>query len=185
MEEIQAQISNTPQRAAQVTQLQANITGLTHQIGDLQKKKIAADLGESVEMVQKGEKFRVVETAVPPTSPIFPNRPLFFVVGFVIGVGIGMFLLVVREMTDSSFHSIQDLQSTLELPVLGAIPVIRLPAEIARARARLRRLAIAGVTILALAAGGGLLVYLYGNIAGVGEVEAAQHAPPAGERADV
>jgi hypothetical protein len=107
------------------------------------------------------------------------------VVGFVIGVGIGMFLLVVREMSDSSFHSIQDLQATLDLPVLGAIPVIRLPAEIARARARLRRLAIAGVTILALAAGGGLLVYLFSGIGGGGDVEAALQLPQAGERADV
>ncbi len=157
--EIEARIAVTPQRAAQVSQLQATFVGLTDAIKVLSAKKMAADMGRSVELVQKGERFRVIESAVPPTSPVFPNRPLFFVVGAVLGVGLGLFLVVVREVVDQSFHTPLDLQRTLKLPVLGSIPVIRLPAELAQARARLRRFAIAGV-LIALIAGGGLVVYL-------------------------
>ena len=87
------------------------------------------------------------------------------VVGVVLGFGLGVFLLGAREMTDQSFHSIHDLQGALDLPVLGAIPVITLPSELAKARARLRRFAITGVTVLALAAGGSLLVYVFNNVA--------------------
>ncbi len=158
--EIEARIAATPQRAAQVSQLQATFVGLTDAIKVLSAKRMAADMGRSVELVQKGERFRVIESAVPPTSPVFPNRPLFFVVGAVLGVGLGLLLLVVREVVDQSFHTPHDLQRTLNLPVLGSIPVIWLPAELARARARLRRFAIAGVVIVSLIAGGGLVICL-------------------------
>ncbi len=50
--------------------------------------------------------------------------------------------------------------------MLGTIPLIRLPAEIAKARARLRRLALAAATVLALAIGGGLLFYLITSFTG-------------------
>ena len=177
--EIREAIAKTPSRTAQVSQLEANVVGLNTQIIDLQHKKIQADLGQSVELVQKGEKFRVVESAVPPISPVFPNRLLFFVVGTVLGVGLGMLLLVVREASDTSFKSVNELQTALELPVLGTISVIQLPAEIAKARARLRRFALAGVTALALAAGGGLLFYLFTSFTGGEETAKLERAPVA------
>jgi polysaccharide chain length determinant protein (PEP-CTERM system associated) len=183
--EIEERVGATPKRMAYVSQIEANITGLTEQIRDLHGKKIAADLGQSVELVQKGEKFRVVESAVPPTSPVFPNRPLVIMVGTVLGLGLGVFLLAVREMTDQSFHAREDLQQALQLPVLGTIPVIQLPAELARARLRLRRLALTGVALVALVAGGTLLVYLINN-ASSSDVSAWFDSTPKKEtRADV
>lgn len=161
--EVEARIASTPQHSAEVGQLEAVIMGLSEEIRELQRRKIAADLGQSVELVEKGEKFRVVETAVAPSSPVFPNRPLFFIVGLFLGISVGLLLMIMREMTDSSFHTIQDLQSELDLPVLAAIPVIELPAEKAKRRERVRRAVATGALILAVAAGGSLVVYLYQN----------------------
>lgn len=155
-----ARVGSTPQHAAYLDDLQTEYQTLTRVIMDLQQKKTAADMGQAVELVQKGRRFRQIETAVPPTSPIEPNRPLYFLVGTLVGLILGLFLGVVREITDQSFHTATDLQDSLELPVLGAIPVIELPAELARTRARLRRAVVGGAVVLALLAGGTLLVYL-------------------------
>ena len=182
MADIEARLVATPQRTAQITQLGAAFAGLSEAITVLSAKRMAADMGQSVELVQKGEKFRVIESAVPPTSPVFPNRPLFFVAGTVLGIGLGLFLLVVREMTDQSFHSLGDLQRSLALPVLGAIPVIEFPADLAKARSRLRRLAITGGVILALLAGGGFVYYLISSSGSSSPAPEADAAPAAESR---
>ncbi len=181
MADIEARLVATPQRTAQITQLSAAFNGLSEAIRVLSAKKMAADMGRSVELVQKGEKFRVIESAVPPTSPVFPNRPLFFVVGAVLGIGFGLLLLVVREITDQSFHSLGDLQRSLALPVLGAIPVIELPTDLARTRSRLRRLVITGGVLLGLLAGGGFVYYLISSTPSSPAPE-ANTTPAAGSR---
>lgn len=160
IEGIKELIEGSPERADILARLETAFDNLSKLIAGLRAKKAAADIGLAAELGLKGEKFRVYESAVAPSKPISPNRPLFFVVGTVLGLMLGLFLLIVREMTDGAIYSVTDLQDMLNLPVLGTIPLIRLPAELARARARIRRLAVAGGVVLALAAGGTVAFYL-------------------------
>lgn len=185
---LQARIAATPERAARVGDLEARIIAASDQIRELQSKKIAADLGTQVELVEKGEKFRVVDTAELPTSPVSPNRPLVGIVGTLLGLLAGGVALALREMSDQSFHTIRDLQEALGLPVLGAIPTIRLPADLARTRAKLRRALVVTGVLLGLLAGGSLLAYAYEQLGS--ELPAATPAPDAragapGDRGDV
>jgi capsular polysaccharide biosynthesis protein len=64
----------------------------------------------------------VVESAELPTGPISPNRPVWFTAGTVLGMMLGLALLVLREVSDKSFHSVMDVQNSLGLPVLAAVP---------------------------------------------------------------
>jgi uncharacterized protein involved in exopolysaccharide biosynthesis len=125
--EYEQRIENTPRRAAELDHLEAQYKNITEAIRTLQLKKVDADIGRTMETTSKGERFRVVESAELPTSPISPNRPVWFIAGTLIGMLIGLGLLVVREMNDQSYHSVTDLQNSLGLPVLAAVPVLTSP----------------------------------------------------------
>jgi len=122
--EYEQRIENTPRRAAELDHLEAQYKNITEAIRTLQLKKVDADIGRTMETTSKGERFRVVESAELPTSPISPNRPVWFIAGTLIGMLIGLGALVVREMSDQSYHSVVDLQNSLGLPVLAAVPVL-------------------------------------------------------------
>ena len=122
--EYEQRIENTPRRAAELDHLESQYKNITESIRILQQKQVDAEIGRTIETNNKGERFRVVESAELPTAPISPNRPVWFVAGTVLGMMIGLALLVIREMSDQSFHSVVDVQDTLGLPVLAAVPML-------------------------------------------------------------
>ncbi|MFI5314379.1 MAG: GumC family protein [Myxococcota bacterium] len=134
--EYEQRIENTPRRAAELDHLESQYKNVTEAIRTLQLKQVDAEIGRTIETNNKGERFRVVESAELPTSPISPNRPVWFIAGTLLGMMLGVGLLVVREMSDESFHSVADLQTALGLPVLAAVP--ELAAETAPKRSFLR-----------------------------------------------
>lgn len=162
LETYQARIENTPRRTAALSAMEENAAGLAELIRTLQVKKAEADIARSMELKQKGERFRVIEWAEPPESPVSPNRPLVFVIGTFLGLMFGAGLLVLRELADRSYHSAADLQQALGFPVLAAVPVIRLPSEIAERRARQLRWGISCAALAALLIVGGLF-FLYAS----------------------
>lgn len=127
--EYEQRIENTPRRAAELDHLEAQYKNVTEAIRTLQLKQVDAEIGRTIETNNKGERFRVVESAELPSSPISPNRPVWFSAGTVLGMMLGLALLVIREMSDRSFHSVMDVQDSLGLPVLAAVPELGTESE--------------------------------------------------------
>lgn len=165
IEATEAKLSATAGTAATVAQMNASLEGLAEQIRVLQEKKIAADLGRSVESVQKGVRFGIVESAAIPESPSSPNRLLWLVVGTALSGALGFAIAAIRELSDQSFHSVTDLQDSLDLPVLGTISNIELPGEQAQRSARRRKAMLTGMIIFGIVAGGSTLAILAKNVA--------------------
>ncbi|MBM4337459.1 MAG: hypothetical protein FJ108_16355 [Deltaproteobacteria bacterium] len=127
--EYEQRIENTPRRAAELDHLEQQYKNINESIRTLQLKQVDAEIGKTIETNNKGERFRVVESAEIPTSPISPNRPVWFTAGTLLGMMFGLGLLVLREMSDRSFHSVMDVQNSLGLPVLAAVPQSALGAR--------------------------------------------------------
>ena len=87
--EYEQRIENTPRRAAELDHLEAQYKNITEAIRTLQLKQVDAEIGRQIETTSKGERFRVVESAEIPTSPISPNRPVWFVAGTLLGMMLG------------------------------------------------------------------------------------------------
>ena len=68
---------------------------------------------------------RIVDTATVPNSPIKPKKPLIVLLAtFLAGlVGVGLSLLL--DMLNNTFKSTGDVESKLNLPVLGILPLIK------------------------------------------------------------
>lgn len=70
----------------------------------------------------KASNIRVVDAAVPPTSPVKPRVALNLVLGLVLGLAGGVTLAFVQERVDNTLKSADDIEDFLRMPALGAIP---------------------------------------------------------------
>ena len=76
-------------------------------------------------LISKAEKVSdvsVVDRPVEPTKPIKPNKPLSRMAGFIIGLMLGLVSAFVVEHLDTSIGTIEEIESLLQIPVLGVIP---------------------------------------------------------------
>jgi len=66
---------------------------------------------------------RIIDTGLVPGTPVSPNKPLILIFGIMLGCIAASCLIIVREFTDNSINSMDQLRM-LNLPLLTAIPVI-------------------------------------------------------------
>lgn len=118
----QKRIEDTPKREQELTLLTRDYDLLKSNYQSLLDKKIQAQMAESLERKQQGEQFKVLDPARLPEKPIRPDRNKILMIGALIGLVSGLGLAWFRESLDQSFHSVDDLEATLKLPVLAEIP---------------------------------------------------------------
>lgn len=63
----------------------------------------------------------VVQPAVVPATPSSPNIPLHIVLGALLGLALGIAVAVLRTVLDTRIHTLHDLETLTEAPVLGGI----------------------------------------------------------------
>ena len=64
----------------------------------------------------------IVDRAVPALRPARPNKPLNIALGVIIGLVVGVGLAFFIEYLDTSVKTIDDVERSLQSPVLGVIP---------------------------------------------------------------
>ena len=157
VDEFAQRIAKTPQVAEQLDALQREYEHLYESYREFSRKRLEAAVAADMERQVKGERFRVLESAVPPLQPTSPNRPLILAVGLLLGLALGGGIAVLLEAGDDSFHSARRLQAALRIPVLASIPSILLERDRAlRRRRRVRNLALASVVTFVVLAGSGV-----------------------------
>ena len=77
---------------------------------------------------------RIVDRAREPLIPIKPKKKLNLILGFMVGLGLGVGLTFLREYLDTSLKSMEDVER-LGFSVLGSIPLIA-PQQVVRASSK-------------------------------------------------
>jgi capsular exopolysaccharide synthesis family protein len=79
-------------------------------------------------LIKEAERIEEVSIVNPAVKPDFPiNRPSYFqngLLGILIGLLLGVVFSVVYESYDTSITTVEDIESILEVPVLGVIPYL-------------------------------------------------------------
>ena len=88
--------------------------------GQLLEMKI---LSERIELsLPKTTMVEIMDQAVAGTRPVRPNKPLNIALGIIIGLVVGVGLAFFIEYLDTSVKTIDDVERSLQSPVLGVIP---------------------------------------------------------------
>src|SRR5258708_27723690 len=94
-------------------------------------------MATSMELLQQGERFRIIDPPSLPVKPDFPNRLKFCGVGLGIGLALGLVVACGFEMMDDRIHDEKELQKLLPVAVISEIPAITAGVDERRERWRL------------------------------------------------
>jgi succinoglycan biosynthesis transport protein ExoP len=121
IQQIRGELRILPDVALQYAQFQRDITLNENLLTQLRSKFQEVQIKEKEQV----EEVTLVRPAIEPGRPINPAQtPVKGIVGLLIGLTIGLVLVFVLESLDTSIGTIQDVESYLEVPVLGLIPQI-------------------------------------------------------------
>jgi polysaccharide chain length determinant protein (PEP-CTERM system associated) len=146
----QIRVENAPRREQEFQDISRDYESTKELHRSLVKRYEEAQLAESMEQRQKGEQFRVLDPAVPSAVTAAPNRQRLFVMVLVLSLGLAAGVVVLAEMVDATFHSVDELRAFTPVPVLASIPWISTEADLWRQRRRFRLSAAAALLGLAL-----------------------------------
>lgn len=68
---------------------------------------------------------RVVDTAIPPSSPVKPLKGLTMALAFMLSVMLGIMLAFLLDYLDSTFKGAEDVEARLGIPMLGLFPIAK------------------------------------------------------------
>lgn len=129
---------------------------------DLLKKQNESQMATSMEHMQQGERFSVLDPPSLPLKPSFPNRLIFCGIGLGLGLALGLAVVGAFEFMDDRLHSEKEIKLLLPIAILSEIPAIVSPLDVQQNKKRMllgwTMAALAVATILA----GSAFSYLHG-----------------------
>jgi succinoglycan biosynthesis transport protein ExoP len=133
----QARLNQEPVREQQLSDLTRGYEQSKANYDELLKKKNESAMATSMELLQQGERFRIIDPPSLPAKPDFPNRLKFCVIGLVIGLALGTVVAGAFEMMDDRIYDEKELQKLLPVPVIAEIPAIAAATDVQDERRRL------------------------------------------------
>ncbi len=140
-------IVSTPKVESELNALTRDYENLRTEYGQAKAKLADANTGERLEQDRQAERFEVLEQATVPDDPIKPNRRKIILAGSFGSLAVGLGVVMLMELLYRTIRSVADIERTLQLRPIAAIPYIATTFE-----RRRRRWVIVGLIVLVLAA---------------------------------
>ncbi len=145
-------LEGTPRIEQELTRLAYDYDTARDEYLAMQKHYQDAYLAESLE-TRQDQQFKIIEVAIPPDSPVAPNRLRLIFLGFMLAVAVAAAALFLADRLDRSFHSTAEIRRFTTLPVLASIPRFLTAGDRWRDRARVSLISIIVVAGLLAVAG--------------------------------
>src|SRR5262245_89710 len=120
----ETRLEGVPERQQEFGRLTRDYNAAKDLYDSLLKRFDDAQLAASMETDRQGERFRILEAALPSSSPVAPNRGRLMIMGVILALIIAGGAALMAEQFDSTFHSVDDLRAFTKLPVLGTVSPI-------------------------------------------------------------
>jgi len=152
--EYQGRLSREPAVEQQLAELTRGYQQSQENYNDLLKKKNDSQMATSMEQMQRGERFTMLD---PPSLPLRPDSPKRLkMCGIAVGAGLGLGVLVVvlLEFLDNRLHSDREIKKLLPVAVISEVPEMLNPSEQRQHRRRVVfGWALAALVVLVMLAG--------------------------------
>ena len=141
----QGRLNEEPVREQQLADLTRGYDQSKATYDELLKKKNESAMATSMELLQQGERFRIIDPPSLPTKPSFPDRVKFGGIGLLAGLALGLLVVGSLEVMDDRVYNEPDLKGLLPVAIISEIPVMTTPAD---DRAEQKRLRLGWVTAI-------------------------------------
>jgi polysaccharide biosynthesis transport protein len=125
----QARLNNEPASEQQLADLTRGYEQSKANYDDLLKKKNESTMATSMEQMQQGERFSMLDPPSLPVKPDFPNRLKFCGIGLGVGLALGLVVVGGFEAMDDRLHNEREIKLLLPMAVLSEIPEIVSPSD--------------------------------------------------------
>ena len=72
---------------------------------------------------------RVVQEALPPSTPVKPKRKLIVLIGFMLGLIMGVLQAFIRHFFDNTIKHQEQIEKLTDIPLYGTLPLIKRKAQ--------------------------------------------------------
>lgn len=115
---IRDRIKKLPADEIELARLQRELEISDRAYRTMKEKYEQARLNEAEQVSE----LSIVDLATVPSNPISPNKNLNKLLGMIVGIMVGVILGFVLESFDTSIGTIEDVERTIHLPVIGIVP---------------------------------------------------------------
>lgn len=91
---------------------------------EFQMKSERSAVSIDMETRKQGETLEVIDQPNVPQTPVEPHRAKTIPIGAVVGLVLGIILVAIREVKDTSLKNLKDARLYTQLSILGSIPLL-------------------------------------------------------------
>lgn len=122
-------VSSVPYQEQEMAKLRRDYNINNNLYQQFRQKLETAKLSQTLEDAEKGLRFTILEPARLPLKPFKPNRAMIIIAGVFCGFGVGIGLVLLIELGNTSIKTVDEARKLLDLPILGTIATIK-PEEL-------------------------------------------------------
>ena len=160
--DFQTRIGSTPMADQEFLSLSRDYESAKLEYQQMLAKQSDAKRGQEVERRNQGETLELLDDASLPNEPTEPKRGVIIGAGAALGFILGVFLVGVREMKDTTLKNLKDVRAYTQLTVIGSIPLLEEDLVVKR-RKRLTLLAWSTAILIGTIVMGGSFYYYIAN----------------------
>jgi polysaccharide biosynthesis transport protein len=124
LDQLDNKVSVAPEYQARLDRLNREIATVTELRDRFRSQQESSTISQALLQDVSASKYRIVEPAKLALAPFKPNRKKIIAMAVVLGFALGLGAALAAEFLDSSFKKVEEVQATLNLPVLGVTPRI-------------------------------------------------------------
>ena len=133
----QARLGNEPAVEQQLSDLTRGYDQSKANFDDLLKKENDSQMATSMEQMQEGERFTMIDPPSLPLKPDFPNHFKMCAAGLGVGFVLGTLIVGGLEFFDDRMHSEKEIQQLLPVGVIAEVPKITTSFDESKERQRM------------------------------------------------
>lgn len=122
--QLEARVEQAPRTEQELANLTRDFQKLNENYLSLLNKRMDAQMAAKLEQRWRGEQFRILDPADLPADPFFPNRRVYVVLGFLVGLGLGIVAAFAADFIDHSIRTERELSELLPFAVFATVPYI-------------------------------------------------------------
>ena len=132
----EARLSREPAVGQQLADLTRGYEQSQKNYDELLKKENDSKMATSMEQMQQGERFRMIDPPSLPLRPDFPNRLKMCEAGLGAGLALGVLVVALLEFLDDRLNREGEIKRLISAPLVCEIPEIIDPSDSRRKRFR-------------------------------------------------